>query len=128
MHLWYLRCRLQVHAAPHVAVLSTGDEVADPSTLHLSPGTVRDANRPMLLAAAADAGAATMDLGIVPDSAGLAGLEAALHTALDGGADVLITSGTYPPLFLQSSSSASAPSAGQGFGPGRLAGSAALCT
>ena len=53
---------LQVHAAPHVAVLSTGDEVADPSTPHLRPGAIRDANRPMLLAAAANAGATTMDL------------------------------------------------------------------
>jgi hypothetical protein len=56
------RISLQVHAAPHVAVLSTGDEVADPSTPHLRPGAIRDANRPMLLAAAADAGATTMDL------------------------------------------------------------------
>lgn len=31
--------------------------------------------------------------GIVPDAAGLEGLEAALHDALDAGADVLITSG-----------------------------------
>ena len=54
--------RMQVHAAPHVAVLSTGDEVADPATPHLRPGAIRDANRPMLLAAAADAGATTMDL------------------------------------------------------------------
>ena len=51
-----------MHAAPHVAVLSTGDEVADPATPHLRPGAIRDANRPMLLAAAADAGASTMDL------------------------------------------------------------------
>ena len=56
-----------MHAAPHVAVLSTGDEVAEPSTPHLRPGAIRDANRPMLLAAAADAGATTMDL--VQDSA-----------------------------------------------------------
>lgn len=136
---------LQVHAAPHVAVLSTGDEVADPSTPHLRPGAIRDANRPMLLAAAADAGATTMDLvrdslllpgtrhpwqrrllaclpaclprqsgsamkglpqshvaeltgcccsqGIVPDSAGVEGLEAVLQDALDAGADMLITSG-----------------------------------
>lgn len=53
---------MQVHAAPHVAVLSTGDEVTDPATPHLRPGAIRDANRPMLLAAAADAGASTMDL------------------------------------------------------------------
>jgi hypothetical protein len=53
---------VQVHAAPHVAVLSTGDEVADPATPHLRPGAIRDANSPMLLAAAADAGASTLDL------------------------------------------------------------------
>lgn len=76
-----------------MAVLSTGDEVMDPSAGALPPGAIRDANRPMLLAAAAEAGAIAMDLGIVRDAEGLPGLEAALHTAVDGGADVIITSG-----------------------------------
>ncbi len=89
--------REQVTRAPLVAVLSTGDEVREPSPAALPPGAIRDANRPMLLAAAAEAGAKPMDLGIVPDSAGLPGLEAALHTAVEGGADVLITSGAPPP-------------------------------
>lgn len=83
----------QVTKAPLVAVLSTGDEVVEAGVASLPPGAIRDANRPMLLAAAAGAGAACMDLGIVRDSEGLPGLEAALHTAVDGGADVLITSG-----------------------------------
>ena len=34
---------------PHIAVLSTGDELAEPGTPHLPPGAIRDANRPMLL-------------------------------------------------------------------------------
>jgi len=84
-----------VHAAPQVAVLSTGDEVSDSAAPSLRPGAIRDANRPMLLAACAEAGASTLDLGIVPDSAGLEGLEGALQTALENGVDVLITSGTH---------------------------------
>ena len=48
---------LQVHRQVHVAVMSTGDEVVDPSTQKLGPGQIRDANRSMLLAAASQAGA-----------------------------------------------------------------------
>lgn len=44
----------QVHRVPHVAVLSTGDEITEPGALQLRPGAIRDANRPMLLAAAAE--------------------------------------------------------------------------
>lgn len=63
-------CVLQVFRRPRVAVLSTGNEVVDPETTDLQPGQIRDANRSMLLAAAASAGAAAVDLGIARDTAG----------------------------------------------------------
>jgi molybdopterin biosynthesis enzyme len=78
---------------PRVAVLSTGDEVVDASVRLLAPGQIRDANRPMLLAALSEAGAVGVDLGIVRDEAGLAGLEAAFDAAIAAGADVIISSG-----------------------------------
>jgi len=51
---------------PVVAVFSTGDEVVDPGQT-LAPGQIRDCNRPMLCAAAAQAGARVIDLGIAHD-------------------------------------------------------------
>lgn len=84
---------VQVTKAPLVAVLSTGDELVEASIKSLPAGAIRDANRPMLLSAVAEAGGTAMDLGIVADSAGLPGLEAALCTAVDSAVDVLITSG-----------------------------------
>jgi gephyrin len=56
--------QVKVRRRPHVAVLSTGDEVCEPDASQLGPGQIRDANRAMLLAAAAAAGAVTTDLGI----------------------------------------------------------------
>ena len=57
----------------------------------LAPGQSRDANRAMLLAAAAAAGARATDLGIARDSAER--VEAALDDALSKGVDILITTG-----------------------------------
>ena len=71
-------------------MLSTGDEVLNPSD-PLQPGKIRDANRPMLLVAATDAGAEAVDLGIARDNASQ--LEAALDEAIARGADVLLTTG-----------------------------------
>ena len=42
-----------MHRTPLVAVLSTGDELVPAETDALEPGRIRDANRPMLLAAGA---------------------------------------------------------------------------
>lgn len=84
------RVYAQVRRTPVVAVLSTGDEVLNPGDA-LQPGKIRDANRPMLLAAAVDAGADVLDLGIARDDAGA--LEAALDDAIARGADVLLTTG-----------------------------------
>lgn len=45
------------------------------------------------LPAAQEAGASTLDLGIIADAAGVEGLEQALDAAIARGADVLLTSG-----------------------------------
>jgi gephyrin len=82
---------VSVHRKPHVAVLSTGDEVMEPSVSKLTPGKIRDANRAMLLAAAAETGAKVTDLGIASDTAEQ--VEAALDAALSAGADVVLTTG-----------------------------------
>ena len=85
---------IKVYSKPHVAVLSTGDEVCEPDAAVLAPGQVRDANRAMLLAAAQSAGTAaatTTDLGIARDSAEV--VEAALDRAIELGVDILLTTG-----------------------------------
>ncbi|WP_246030366.1 gephyrin-like molybdotransferase Glp [Litoreibacter halocynthiae] len=67
--------RINVTRRPRVAVFSTGDELrSGVRTL----GQIPDANRPMLLALAQQAGTETTDLGILPDDA------AATAAALDG--------------------------------------------
>eukprot|EP00884_Botryococcus_braunii_P007016 jgi/Botrbrau1/16315/Bobra.0066s0083.1 len=82
---------VQVYQRAHVGVLSTGDEVVEPSVRTLGPGQIRDANRAMLIAAAATAGNRVTDLGIARDSPGAVG--ACFERAVEDGVDVLITSG-----------------------------------
>ena len=83
---------VDVSRRPLVAVLSTGDEVVDGfSGVEPGLGQIRDANRPMLLAAASAAGANILDLGIAGDEEG--SLEKAFAAAASAGADVLLTSG-----------------------------------
>jgi len=72
-----------------VAVLSTGDEVTDPSR-PLPAGKTFDANRPMLLEMVRNCGADPIDLGIVTDDAGSL-RQAITHAATI--ADAVITSG-----------------------------------
>lgn len=72
-----------------VAVVSTGDELAEPAT-DAASGTIFDANRPMLLALLRKWGIETVDLGIQADN------RADVCAALDRGAmqaDVILTSG-----------------------------------
>ena len=74
---------------PRVGVVSTGDElVSGPAPLR--PGQIRDANRPMLLALAAQSGLEAVDLGVVGDD------EVALTAAVEAGVsgcDALVTTG-----------------------------------
>lgn len=74
---------------PHVAVLSTGDELVEAGDVP-GPGQIRDANRPMLLAAVAQAGAVAIDLGIAADSAGDIAIQMRRGLAH---ADVLLSTG-----------------------------------
>ncbi len=83
------RVRIQAYRRPLVAVLATGDEVHEPDA-PLSAGGIRDSNRYTLLAAAREAGCATISLGIARDDAALQ--RAAILAGLER-ADVLLTSG-----------------------------------
>lgn len=58
-----------VYRRPTVALMSTGDELQPPETKPLSPGMIRDSNRPMLAAMLSEI-ADVIDLGRVPDDAG----------------------------------------------------------
>ena len=61
------RGSIAVSRAPVVAVMSTGDEVVPPSTEHLTPGTIRDANRVLLTTSLHELGVGVLDMGIVGD-------------------------------------------------------------
>ena len=90
----------QVHRRPKVGVLSTGDEIVEPSTQKLAPGQIRDANRAMLVAACQQAGAEVLDLGIARDTEGH--VEACLDKAVSQQVDVLITTGQHYPMLTRS--------------------------
>jgi molybdopterin molybdotransferase len=60
------RSAIRVHPAPVVALISTGDEVVDPSR-RPGPGQIRNGNGPMLAAQIARAGGVPRDLGIAVD-------------------------------------------------------------
>jgi molybdenum cofactor synthesis domain-containing protein len=83
------KTQVAVYRRPVVAVMSTGNEIVQP---HQKPGRgqIRDSNRYTLMAAAQQAGADTIDLGIVSDEAGH--LEKIIEHGL-AQADALVTSG-----------------------------------
>lgn len=81
--------QLLVHQRPRVAILSTGDEVAEPGDTR-KPGQIFDSNRFSLHGLVHAAGGQTTDYGIVPDLYDV--LHARLRTAA-ATADVVLTSG-----------------------------------
>lgn len=81
-----------VHARPRVAVLSTGDEVVDPSVRVLEPGQVRDATSSALAGMIARAGGVALLLGVVPDDG--AALRTALSDALTRADLVVVSAGS----------------------------------
>ncbi|HTO12383.1 MAG TPA: gephyrin-like molybdotransferase Glp [Candidatus Binatia bacterium] len=81
--------QLEVHRRPRVALLSTGDEVAEPGTPR-RPGQIYDANRFTLRGSVEQCGGEVLDLGIVPDVRDE--LVARLREAA-AMADVVLTSG-----------------------------------
>jgi molybdopterin molybdotransferase len=80
--------RARVFPRARVGVLSTGDELVDSGPL--SPGKIRDSNRPMLLAQLAGAGATPIDLGSAHDDEDV--MTATLADAIER-CDAVITSG-----------------------------------
>jgi molybdopterin molybdotransferase len=80
---------IAVFSRPRVALLSTGDEVAEPGGPR-APGQIFDANRFSLHGLVEAAGAVAVDCGIVPDAR--AALSARLGEAA-ASAEVVITSG-----------------------------------
>lgn len=81
--------QLLVRRKPRVAILSTGDEVAEPGSVR-KPGQIYDSNRFSLRGLVEGAGAAAVDDGIVPDR--FDELHGRLLRAA-GHADVVLTSG-----------------------------------
>ncbi|KAF3454018.1 hypothetical protein FNV43_RR04461 [Rhamnella rubrinervis] len=82
---------VKVYSTPNLAVLSTGDELVEPTTGNLSWGQIRDSNRAMILAAAEQQHCKVLDLGIVRDDQ--EELERVMDTAFSSGVDILLTSG-----------------------------------
>jgi molybdopterin molybdotransferase len=81
--------QLLVRRKPRVAILSTGDEVAEPGSAR-KPGQIYDSNRFSLRGLVEDAGGVAVDDGIVPDQ--FDELHARLLRAAEH-ADVVLTSG-----------------------------------
>jgi molybdopterin molybdotransferase len=80
--------KVAVFPRARVGVLSTGDELVESGPL--TPGKIRDANRPMLLALVARAGFEAVDLGAARDDE--AAMTAVLTRAIES-CDAVITSG-----------------------------------
>ncbi|XP_057782155.1 molybdopterin biosynthesis protein CNX1 [Salvia miltiorrhiza] len=82
---------VKVYPMPKVAVLSTGNELVEPTTESLKRGQIRDSNRAMILAAAVQQQCEVLDLGIVHDDEDE--IERMFDRAFSSGIDILITSG-----------------------------------
>ena len=79
--------QVQVHRRPRVAILSTGNELADLG-VEPGPGQIPNTNTYSLMAQAREAGAEPINLGVVPDQ--LDAIEERLRWGRD--ADVLVSS------------------------------------
>jgi molybdopterin molybdotransferase len=82
--------KVSVHRRPQVAVLGTGDELVAPGSTP-GAGEIVYSNGFAIRALAAEAGAKVKDLGIAPDQ--VEAIAAAVRSARDIGADILVTSG-----------------------------------
>jgi molybdopterin molybdotransferase len=79
--------QVPVHRRPRVAILSTGNELADLGT-EPAPGQIPNTNTYSLMAQVLECGAIPMSLGVAPDAAGA--IEARVRRARE--ADVLVSS------------------------------------
>ena len=77
-----------VHPRPRVGVISTGDELVEHGAL--SPGQIRDSNRPMLLAVVEEAGCEAINYGIARDDESMI---TEIITKAVNECDMLLTSG-----------------------------------
>ncbi|KAJ0962934.1 hypothetical protein J5N97_028056 [Dioscorea zingiberensis] len=82
---------VKVYPRPTIAVLSTGDELVEPTTQCLNRGQIRDSNRSMLLAATMQQQCKLVDLGIAHDDD--ESLNESFDKAINSGIDILLTSG-----------------------------------
>ncbi|KAK1411343.1 hypothetical protein QVD17_37891 [Tagetes erecta] len=82
---------VKVYPTPTIAVLSTGDELVEPTCKSLNRGQIRDSNRAMIVAAAIQQKCKVVDLGIVRDDEDE--IRAVLDKALSSDIDILLTSG-----------------------------------
>ncbi|KAL6527869.1 calnexin Cnx1 [Orobanche minor] len=82
---------VKVYRTPKIAVLSTGDELVEPTNASLSRGQIRDSNRAMITAAAGQQQCDVLDLGIAHDDE--QEIERIFDKAFSSGIDILLTSG-----------------------------------
>ncbi|KAL3620280.1 calnexin Cnx1 [Castilleja foliolosa] len=82
---------VKVYRAPKIGVLSTGDELVEPTNASLGRGQIRDSNRAMIVAAVAQQQCEVLDLGIAHDDE--EEIERVFDKAFSSGIDILLTSG-----------------------------------
>nr|XP_043636386.1 molybdopterin biosynthesis protein CNX1 [Erigeron canadensis] len=82
---------VKVYPTPTIAVLSTGDELVEPTCKSLNRGQIRDSNRAMIVAAAKQQRCKVIDLGIARDDEDE--IKTVLDKALSADIDILLTSG-----------------------------------